>query len=115
MTGLAQEPDGLPFDETTAGDQHGRLGQRRHFVIERLDRGPEVRHAEDFPRHRIGARDFIRGHTGLLAHLVNEVDADAVDQIVGHYGGDDLPPQAVLADLLGEAFAQGLGEVVAQV
>ena len=106
-----QHPDGDALRQASGLDQHAGLNLRRHLVVQRLDRLPELVEAEDVPRHHEGAYDLRGCVAGLLADLVNEADAHAVDRLVGRQGGCDLPAQAMTADLLGVVLAQRCREV----
>ena len=74
-----------------------------------------VEYPEDLVGRHIGPGDLVGEHTVLLAHLVNEIGAHPVDQVVGHHRGDDLPPQTMTGNFSGVLFAQGLWKIFRQV
>src|SRR3546814_6426037 len=84
------KPYRLTLDQAAALDQHSRLQRRRHLVIERFDLTPAGTHAEDLAGVDVAFLHLLRRHAGLIAHLVHEVDADALDEIVADDSNADL-------------------------
>ena len=89
---------------------------RRDPVVERLDLGPQQRAARRLrARCDRRARSPSRPVPVRAAHVVDEGDAGAVDEVVGDDRRDDLAPQRVRGDLRREALAQGRREIAAQI
>ena len=82
--------------------------------VERLDVGPEPPHVEHVPRDGAGACDIGGARAGVLPQAEHEGRAGAVDYAVRHPRGDDLAPQSVLFEPVGEALGQRVREVVGQ-
>jgi hypothetical protein len=71
------------------------LGPRVDAVVERLDRGPELAHAEHLARDRVGAREIEAGAPVSSMQAERERRPGSVDELVGHDGRDDLAAQPV--------------------
>ena len=99
-TGAHQAP-GRALHQPSALDQHVQLRLRRNPVVEFLDRRPERAHVEHLPGHGEAAGQNRRRRPGLLGQTEGERRSGAVDELIGHHGGDDLAPQSVAAHLRG--------------
>ena len=86
-----------------------RAARPRRFGC-RAPRSPPTtgacRRCPERPRRRGRSR---RRRAALLVQAEGERDAAAVLHVVDHLGGDDLPPQPVVADPSGEALGSGAG------
>ena len=107
----AQEPRRAAADQAACVEQHRRLHGIVDFVVQRLDRLPQVDEAEDFAIEQIRADDFVRFGAGRFEQLVHEGATDAVDHAVVDVGGDDLALQRVARHVSRMALAQRFREV----
>src|SRR5690606_19193943 len=75
-------------------------------TIQGLNRAPVLLQVEDIPYHDIGPGD--RGSAGArgLAQAVHKGNPHAVDHLVGYLHGNNLPTQAVPAQLIAILFDQ---------
>ena len=87
---------------------------RVDLEVERLDVGPQSPHVEDVAGDCVRARDVRRARARVLLQAEHEGAAGAVDDPVGHPRGDDLAPQPVPLEPVGEALRQRRGEVIGE-
>ena len=109
-----QQPARGPLDQTPRLEQHLDLHRRADLEVQRLDVGPQPPHVEHVPRDGIRPRDVGRARAGVLLQTEHEAGAGTVDNAVRHPRGDDLPPQPVPFEPLGEAPGQRVREVAGQ-
>ena len=83
-------------------------------VVERFDFIPEIRGTKHLIGNGPGECDFGGGGPGFLAQPEREGNAHAVDDQVGHMGGDDFAFQVMLVHLIGETLADRPREIVGQ-
>ena len=86
----------------------------RHLVVERVDLGVELDHAVTVAHAGKGGGDGRGARAGLVGDAHDERGAAAVDHRIGELRGDDLAPQPVLMQRVGEALGHFLGEIAVE-
>ncbi len=84
------------------------------LVVERLDRVPHRRRAEDRAGHGLRPDDLLQRGAGLLAQPVQIRRTARVDRVVDQHGRGDLTAQRVTDEVLRELLAQRGREVRVQ-